>query len=85
MDDMRMLILALGAYFLGAVYLAGLIAIGIASGDRAVIICALASAALGYFVQVISVLFGDGKLGAALWVASVTAAALGGALFVMGA
>lgn len=84
MDDMRMLILALGAYFLGAVYLAGLIAIGIASGNHAVAVCGLWSAAIGYFVQVISALFGEGKLTALLWVASVVVAALGGALLMMG-
>jgi hypothetical protein len=83
-DEMRILIAALGAYFLGAVYLAGLVAAGLVTGNSGMVTCALASAGIGYLVQVLSAFNRFPMLLAALWAGSVGAAVAGGILFLVG-
>lgn len=84
--DTTMLIGALGADFLGAVFLAGLIASGIAYGRAGVVGFALLSAGLGYLVQVGQFLIPPRYAGVifGLWAASAIAAVISFLLLIGG-
>jgi hypothetical protein len=75
-EDTRFLIAALGAYFLGAVYLAGCIAAGIAYGRDATVVLAIASAGIGYLSQLASIWAQRAAL--ALWIVSGCAGLIAG-------
>lgn len=84
MVNMETLTLAIGAYFLGAVYLGGLIAAGLSWGSPSVVILALASAGVGYLVQVVSIVAPARQTTInALWSGSVVAAAAAGFLLLL--
>ena len=86
-EDFRTLINAIGAFFLGAMYLGGLIAAGIAWDAGLVVYLAITSAGVGYLCQVIAT-FPETPLSAGmaigLWLTSVFAGTLAG-MFLLGA
>jgi hypothetical protein len=78
------LVLALGAYFLGAVYLGGVIATALVYGNPLAVALALVSAGVGYLVQIGQAIFpGHAYALLGMWALSVVAA-VGGGLLVIG-
>lgn len=84
-ENTRLLINALGAFFLGAVYLGGLIAAGLVWGSHAVVLMSLIAAGAGYLCQVIAT-FPETRISTlsaiGLWLAAVFAGTLAGMLLV---
>jgi hypothetical protein len=78
MDVSEKLIVALGAYSLGAVYLLAVVAAGLVYGNFAAVMLAVVSAGLGYLCQVSQVLPVAVILINALWAVSAGTAALAG-------
>ena len=75
----------LGAYFLGAVYLSGVIAAGLVSGNRFTVAISLFSAGSGYLTQIASLLIpGQRVIVLTLWFFSVGCAIIGGLAVISG-